>query len=671
MVDSRSKVVAINRAHYSDLIGDFLLRSEDEIVGALTGKAIFAVEQTQVSAWQQQVQIMQAALAPYRGRGKVYFEYEIPRLGGRIDVVALIDGVIFVIEFKVGADTFTQSAVDQVCDYALDLKNFHETSHEQTIAPIVVATEAESCSFVVSTTPREDKLLSTIRANAETLAEAIDMTLKFVGDEDMPPDVWEQGRYSPTPTIIEAAKALYGGHSVEEISRSDASAKNLHETSVTVAEIIQFAQQESRKCICFVTGVPGAGKTLVGLNVATKYQSTEDDLHSVFLSGNGPLVKILREALARDKVRREKEKGEKFRIGEAREEVKVFIQNVHNFRDECIKDAEKPPFEHVALFDEAQRAWNLPQTKKFMKRRKGIDNFNHSEPEFLISCLDRHDDWAVIVCLVGGGQEINSGEAGINEWLLAVQNHFPEWRVYVSPNLQGNEYNAAQSISELQECAQVIERKSLHLSVSMRSFRAEHVSSLVAQILDLEIAEAQDTLQSISSQYPIVLTRNLKVAKEWLRVKARGSERYGIMASSRAHRLKPHAINPMPDIDPIHWFLAGKDDVRSSYYLEDAATEFEIQGLEIDWGCLTWDADFRHTPEGWGHWSFRNGKKWHHVRKPELQSYQKNAYRVLLTRARQGMVIVVPEGDPDDPTRDSSYYDPTFEYLEGIGFTTI
>ena len=671
LVESRSKVVAINRADYSDLIDDFLHRSKNEIVGALTLNPKFDVTAAQVGAWERQVSIMQAALAPYRGRGKVYFEYKIPRLGGRIDVVALIDGVIFVIEFKVGADTFTQSAVDQVCDYALDLKNFHETSHEQTIAPIVVATEAENCSLVVSTTPQEDRLLFTIRANAETLAEAIAMTLQFVGDEDMSPDVWEQGRYSPTPTIIEAAKALYAGHSVQEISRSDASAKNLRETSVTVAEIIQFAQRESRKCICFVTGVPGAGKTLVGLNVATKYQEPEDDLHSVFLSGNGPLVNILQEALARDKVKSEKEKGEKLKIGVARQKVKAFIQNVHHFRDDCIRDSENPPFEHVALFDEAQRAWNLPHTKRFMKSSKGIENFNHSEPKYLISCLDRHDDWAVIVCLVGGGQEINSGEAGITEWLVAVQNHFPEWRVYVSPELRDNEYNAAQSISELKECAEVIERKSLHLSVSMRSFRAEHVSSLVAQILDMEVSAAKETLQSISNQYPIVLTRNLKIAKQWLRDNARGSERYGIMASSRARRLRPHAIDPKPDINPINWFLAGKDDVRSSYYLEDVATEFKIQGLEIDWGCLTWDADFRHTPEGWNHWSFKNGKSWNRVRKPDLQNYQKNAYRVLLTRARQGMVIVVPEGDPDDPTRACSYYDPTFEYLKRIGFATI
>ena len=662
--------MAINRAHYSDSINDFLLSSVDEIVGRLTRNSIFAVEQTQVGAWQRQVQIMKEVLAPYEGRGKVYFEYEIPRLGGRIDVVALIDGVIFVIEFKVGEDTFTRFALDQVCDYALDLKNFHETSHEQTIAPIVVATEAESCSIVLSTTPQEDKLLSTILANSETLAEAIDMTLKFVDDEDMPPQVWEQGRYNPTPTIIEAAKALYRGHAVQEISRSDASAENLKETSKTVAEVIQSAQQESRKCICFVTGVPGAGKTLIGLNIATQHQSTEDELHSVFLSGNWPLVDILQEALARDKVRREKEEGKKLRIGQARQEVKVFIQNVHKFRDDCIAD-QKPPFEHVALFDEAQRVWDLPHTRKFMKQRRGIEDFNHSEPEFLISCLDRHDDWAAIVCLVGGGQEINSGEAGITEWLVAIQNHFPEWRVYISPELKGDEYDVSESISKLKERAQVTERKSLHLSVSMRSFRAEHVSSLATQILDREIDAAKQTLKSISAEYPIVLTRDLNIAKQWLRKHARGSERYGIMASSRAYRLKPHAIDPKPDINPINWFLEGKDDVRSSYYLEDVATEFKIQGLEIDWGCLTWDADFRHTPDGWSHWSFVNGKKWNRVLKSYRQRYQKNAYRVLLTRARQGMIIVVPEGDPDDPTRDSSYYDPTFEYLEGIGFKTI
>ncbi len=254
-----------------------------------------------------------------------------------------------------------------------------------------------------------DKMFFPITCNADMLQQVISDVSRFSEGDVINPALWETGRYQPTPTIIEAAMALYKGHSVKEISRSDANAINLSETSDAVSEIIRISKEKSQKSICFVTGVPGAGKTLVGLNIATKHIDKENELYSVFLSGNGPLVMILREALARDKVQHEKESGRKIKKSEAMREVKMFIQNVHNFRDECLVDLNKPPFEHVALFDEAQRAWDLQQTANFMLRKKHTPNFIKSEPEFLISCLDRHPDWAVIVCLVGGGQEINTG----------------------------------------------------------------------------------------------------------------------------------------------------------------------------------------------------------------------------------------------------------------------
>ena len=659
-------------AYYSDTITDFVDKDENTILGELTLGGQFDVTPAQREAWLAEIAIAKKVLIPYRGRGKVYFEYDIPRMGRRIDVLAVIDHVIFVIEFKVGATAFTSSDRDQVCDYALDLKNFHETSHAVTIAPILVATEAASADFQVKTTPQNDKLLDTISVNAKNLPAAIHNTLNSTDGETIVTDDWERGCYSPTPTIIEAATALYGGHSVEEISRNDAGAINLQTTSKTVAEIIQSAKTKSHKAICFVTGVPGAGKTLVGLDIATRHNDNKSDLHSIFLSGNGPLVNILREALARDKVRREKESSSpRSGLGEARREVKAFIQNVHNFRDYYVEHTEAP-HEHVALFDEAQRAWNKQQTANFMRHQRGLPHFDQSEPEFLISCMNRHPKWAVIVCLVGGGQEINTGEAGIGEWLKAITEKFPGWKVYLSPHLTDSEYNTEGVLENLAERPKFITKPELHLTVSMRSFRAENVSLLVKQLLDLDVENAQQTLRNINEQYPIVLTRDLHLAKQWLRRQARGSERYGMVASSQAERLKPHAIDVIRKINPIHWFLHDKEDVRSSYYLEDAATEFKIQGLEIDWACLTWDADFRYTPQqGWGHWSFR-GDRWTRIQKTERKMYQKNAYRVLLTRARQGMVIVVPEGDSNDPTRDKSYYDSTFEYLHSIiGFKVI
>jgi hypothetical protein len=487
--------------------------------------------------------------------------------------------------------------------------------------------------------------------------------------DNIDPARWERGRYCPTPTIIEAAMALYNDHSVAEITRRDASAINLSQTSEAIAEVIRISRKRSYKSICFVTGVPGAGKTLVGLNVATKHIDKTDDLYSVFLSGNGPLVAILREALARDKVLREKEQGRRVKKSSVLSEVKMFVQNVHHFRDDCLNDM-SPPREHVALFDEAQRAWNCEQTSAFMRRKKNTPGFDQSEPEFLISCLDRHHDWAVVVCLVGGGQEINTGEAGISEWIESLNRKFEDWHVHISPCLTDSEYGAGGVLQTLSARQNVFYNEHLHLSVSMRSFRAEHVSTLVKQLLDLDIVGARKTLKDISENYPILITRDISKAKQWLKNKARGSERYGIVVSSQAERLKPYAIDIKSPIDPIHWFLDGKDDVRSSYYLEDVATEFHVQGLELDWVCVTWDADFRYSQDGWVHRSFC-GNRWKNINKEERKIYLKNAYRVLLTRARQGMVIVVPPGNIEDKTRDPAFYDPTFNYLSEIGFSIL
>ena len=658
----------MQREYYSDTIANFLKTSSNEILGKLAQSSEFALEQTQRDAWLEEIRILQSILQSHNG--SIYFEYSIPRMGKRIDVVLLIGSAIFVLEFKVGEKEFTSYAIDQVWDYSLDLKNFHETSHECFIAPILIATKAQVDTATISTTSHNDKLLFPIKSNEEFLSQVIDDVLRFVDGNEINPSKWESGRYQPTPTIIEAAMALYSGHSVSEISRSDASAINLRETSDAISEIIRFSKEKSHKSLCFVTGVPGSGKTLVGLNIATNHIDKDNDLYSVFLSGNGPLVAILREALTRDKVQREKELGHKVKKGEVMSEVKLFIQNVHNFRDEGLINPDKPPIEHVALFDEAQRAWNLQQTANFMKRRKNLSDFHVSEPEFLISCLDRHPDWAVVVCLVGGGQEINTGEAGISEWIEALERSFPNWHIYISPKLTDSEYGTEKVLNKIESRQNVTYKEELHLSVSMRSFRAEHVSLLVKQILDLQPEEAKETLEKVREKYPIVVTRDLAKAKQWLKTQARGSERYGIVVSSQAERLKPHAIDVKSPVDPIHWFLDGKEDVRSSYYLEDVVTEFQVQGLELDWACVTWDADFRYTKQGWDYRSFV-GDRWNYIRKPERQIYLKNAYRVLLTRARQGMVIVVPSGDQEDHTRKKEFYDPIFEYLQTIGFDEI
>ncbi|MEO1889273.1 MAG: DUF2075 domain-containing protein [Cycloclasticus sp.] len=657
----------MKRAYYSASIFDFCNQAPDEILGEMTRQHSFDLTAFQRNAWVEQTLLLSDALAGHKG--KIYFEFSIPRMGRRIDSVVIIGPIVFVIEFKVGASTYEAADLDQVVDYALDLHNFHEGSHNAILIPILVATRAPPEDSRISVLP-DSGLIKPVRCNSDNLENTINSALNMKLEQSIDCSAWEGSGYKPTPTIIEATLALYNGHSVSEISRSDASTLNLSETSNTVAEIIARSKDQSQKSIVFVTGVPGAGKTLVGLDVATTHIDPEDELYSVFLSGNGPLVKILQEALARDKVARVKVNGEKIRKGDALSEVKAFIQNVHHFRDEGLLDLEKPPVEHVALFDEAQRAWTKAQTMKFMREKKNRPDFNQSEPEFLISCMDRHKDWAVVVCLVGGGQEINTGEAGISEWFDAIEQSFPHWKIYLSDNLTDSEYGAGAIVNQARKNTMVTFRPELHLRTSVRSFRSEKVSLFVKQLLDLDEAAARENLTLIHEKYPIVLTRDLDAAKDWVKTQARGSERYGMVVSSQADRLKPHAIDVRVKANPVHWFLNGKEDVRSSYYLEDAATEFDVQGLELDLVCMAWDADFRYNGEGWKNWSFR-GSKWQRINKLERQTYQKNAYRVLLTRARQGMVIFVPKGDAEDYTRPCEYYNATYNYLKSLGMNTL
>lgn len=657
----------MNRYYYSDTIKNFLNQQSQHIIGILTQSNQFNLETTQRDAWNTQISILKESLAGFQGT--IIFEYDIPRMGSRIDTILIIDSVVFVLEFKVGQKNYLRTDIDQVWDYVLDLKNFHEPSHDKVLVPILIATEATQVFTTIEMI--DDNSLLPIKTNSSGLIEVLKSVSNFFSTSpNIEAKQWLEGSYCPTPTIIEAATALYNNHSVENISRNDAGAQNITKTSASIEAIIKMAEKEQKKCICFVTGVPGSGKTLVGLNVATNHSKEESTLYSVYLSGNGPLVMVLREALVRDKVAQAKAQNFKLTKKTAHLEVKKFIQNVHNFRDDCLSDHDKPPFEHVAIFDEAQRAWNKEQTAKFMKQKRNTPNFSQSEPEFLISCLDRHRDWAVIVCLVGGGQEINTGEAGISEWLNGLLNCFPDWEIYLSNRITDDEYQ----VSDIQKKLQAQNRPyheipQLHLAVSLRSYRAEKLSLFIKLLLDLDGSAANKILQELQN-YPIVLTRDLSKAKQWLKSQARGTERYGMVVSSQAERLKPLAIDIRPNINPVTWFLNDKDHVHSSYYLEDVATEFHIQGLELDWTCIIWDADLRIEDGSWSFNSFR-GNKWQKIRKATRQSYLLNAYRVLLTRARQGLIIVVPQGNPEDHTRLPEFYNPIYNYLLEVGIQEI
>ena len=678
------------RYYYRNSIKDFLKSSENEILGNLSLDNSFDLNSEQKNAWVSEISIMKGVLSSY-AEGHILFEYSIPRLGKRVDVIVLLHGIIFVLEFKVGENGFPRNNIEQVWDYALDLKNFHEGSHNKVIVPILVATEALETSLQFSACIYNDKVYEPVCTNAKDLRSCIKKILEIEKTQDTDISEWADSRYSPTPTIIQAASALFNNHSVADITRTEASSKNLTVTCNYIADIIEQSKGKSEKAICFVTGVPGAGKTLVGLQVAIE-QFEKKDL-AVYLSGNFPLVSVLTEALARDKKKKEEEKtGEKYPISTARRDVHSFIQIVHHYRNTFLEKIRLPiinddieidktkikknkddgfaEVEHVAIFDEAQRAWTKEQLSKWLKQKRNIANFPYSEPEFLIWSLDQRPDWAVIICLVGGGQEINTGEAGISEWLRSLNERFPEWKIYISNQLTEKEYAEGNVKQILNQNQNVVENDSLHLSVSMRSFRAENLSRFVHELLELNVSRSSEIFNLLKDNYPIVLTRSLDKAKAWLRKKARGSERYGMLVSSQAYRLKPLAIDVRFKPDTVHWFLDDADDVRSSLFLEDVATEFDVQGLELDWSCVIWDGDFRYNKDGWQNYSFK-GNSWQRINAEERKSYQLNAYRVLLTRARQGMIIVVPEGSDSDHTRKHEFYDPTFEYLKQIGLEII
>ena len=456
---------------------------------------------------------------------------------------------------------------------------------------------------------------------------------------------------------------MYRGHSVKEISRSDSGAINLSKTAEIINQIIDCSKNEKKKSICFITGVPGAGKTLAGLNLANERHKFNEEEHAVFLSGNGPLVQVLQEALARNNMENSHEGITKRK---ALQKAKAFIQNIHHFRDEAL-NGDAPPNEKVVVFDEAQRAWNKNQTISFMQRKKGMATFDMSEPEFLISTMDRHQKWAVIICLIGGGQEINTGEAGLPEWFRAIREKYRYWNVYLSKEITDSEYTGSQKLDDILQGINYETKSDLHLKTSIRSFRSENVSKLVKQILDCEKESAKKTLSELKTKYPIVITRDINKAKQWLKDKARGSERYGLIASSKSRRLRPFGIYVNLDIDTPAWFLNTKEDVRSSYFLEYVATEFQIQGLELDWVCVAWNGNFRFENDNWSYNEF-SGSNWKKIRSDDRITYLKNTYRVLLTRARQGVVIFIPKGDKDDDTRKPEFYDETYQYLKEIEF---
>lgn len=703
------------RCLFDDDIRSFVDREDKAVLGYLCeryhGDALTTTRET----WQREIEVLQTALLPWKeSDGKIIFEYDIPRLGKRIDVVLLLQGVIFCLEFKVGETKLLQADIDQVLDYALDLKNFHHFSADKIISPVLIPTKYQDSSNIIQASAYDDGVLNPLIAGESRIASVIQKVMDKYPNETPVDKDWIISPYNPTPTIIEAARTLYESHSVEDITRHEADKVSTDATIAYILEVIQRSKANREKSICFVTGVPGAGKTLVGLDVAVKqtFQDSDtpvEDEGAVYLSGNGPLVAVLNEALARDNYN--KNKGKK--LSDSRREVGKFIQIIHRYRDNMLAKIKLPiengtleidpqkavelnesgygEVEHVAIFDEAQRSWTHKRLADYLKRggtygnKLKVADFPMSEASFLIWSLDQRKDWATIVCLVGGGQEINTGEAGIAEWIRSLNERFPYWKVYISPKLTDAEYAEGQVNELLKDNKNVTYSESLHLGVSLRSFRAEKLSAFVHSLLEIS-SDAKSIYEEIKDRYPIILTRDMEKAKRWLHENARGSERTGVLITKESARYKPLGIHVLPsgDVDTVHWFLEDTTDTRSSNYLEDAATEIQVQGLELDYTCVLWDADMQYKNGKWQYYRFNGQTEWKEITddtesKQERMKYMLNAYRVLLTRARSGMIICVPEGNLhktvtgfwEDPTRKPEYYDGTYEYLKSLGLEEI
>jgi hypothetical protein len=664
---------------YCDTLSNHHITQVDQIIGAISqaySKDHIDQKQEQTKSWAATIliikQLYQAAfpLIPNLASWGILYEYKIPRRAKRIDVVLLSNSLIFVLEIKNKQGSYNSVDIAQLEDYCLDLRDFHFESKDKTIVPVLVCTDAPEVQNDFSLA--NDSVQEVLFVNKNNIARVIQSSCLCFHDNVSPIRLndWNNSKYSPTPTIIEAAQALYAGQSVSEISRSHAGAENLTKTTNAILEAIKQAQAANAKIICFITGVPGAGKTLAGLNIIhnREFQTGNNEL-GVFLSGNSPLVKVLSEALARDFVKREKENKV-----EAKRKVRTFIHNVHEFIDEYYHDKQKLPVDKVLIYDEAQRAWT-----KEHKTKKSNGEITESEPEILLSIMNRFSDWGVVIALVGGGQEINTGEAGLREWGKAIEVNFYNWKVYISRELKQGDHSTGNLtlFEETPKHVQITENENLHLRVSIRSYKAQELSRWVALVLANKNEEAKAILNDKLKHYPIFITRDIDIAKKWLKKKGRGTRRTGIVASSGGRRLKAFGYDPFHGLrgdssqDELGaWYLNPPTDVRSSNFLEIVATEYAVQGLEVDWAGVFWDSDLRR---GNGNWDFKQfkGTNWQNVSDPQRQQFILNKYRVLLTRAREGMIILVPNGDETDGTRLPAFYNDTFNYLISCGLRVL
>lgn len=664
-------------AYFSSTIEDFVRTSLDEVGATLHAKyaadGFSSQYTTQTEAWNITIPKLQEELRlllrahPQSRNWFVLLEYPLYRLRRRIDVLVLTPAAIAVVELKVGESSFRATDQRQVEEYALDLRDFHAPSAGISIAPVLWCTEAdtESASYAQSIKAGEvSEVFCVGRSGVARLIEWIGNT-----DPASPYEIheWESGQYRPVPTVVDAATALFAGHGVREIAQADAI--NLDASAKCIVDIITETKRKKGRSMVFLAGVPGSGKTLAGLQVVHSAIETgvEDQGDLVYLSGNTPLVIVLREALARDEASRRKARGERPALAEARNAVRTRIQHIIDFlREYLTNDDRSAPHEHAIVFDEAQRAWDEEYGRKKFDRPS-------SEPKLLLEIMGRHADWCSIIALVGGGQEINAGENGIAEWGKALRalpaSELKKWRVYGPPEfLIGSDATAKLGAGSLEGVEDVVTDSNLELTVPLRSFRSPSLSQWVSFVLDGNSTEAA-TLAKELGNYPILVTRSAETARSWLKKNARGERRFGLVASSGARRLRADGLGVTlgaTDGSAIaQWYLNKRGDVRSSFALEVPANEYTTQGLELDFVGLCWGGDLIWGGRSWRYRQFR-GNSWANV-SANRQRFIANSYRVLMTRGREGLVIWVPKGSIEDPTRKPEYYHDTADFLLSCG----
>jgi hypothetical protein len=660
---------------YRSTVAEFLAISTEEVLARLSvayaGRGYTSQYTDQTLTWAHDLQQLRQVLAhcvslvPASSNWGLLLEFSIPRKEMRIDVVLLIGQTVVLLETKT-RDTSAQ-ARRQIEEYALLLHYFHKGTFEKRIVPILVCPEPKRPHVELNQYEMFPQLAVYWIAPVQIVPwdSVAEILLEI---PEVPPNSadtagWDESPYHPVPSIIDAAMALRTGLDIREIAHSEASEHEIQMVLETVQGFVGEARSNRRHAICFLTGVPGSGKTLVGLSLAHADENRSNAIH--FMSGNGPLVKVLQHLFTTES----RKSGAS--VAEARTEAKTLIENVHVFARYHTEDNPRAPFNHAIIFDEAQRAWNRAQNKKKFNR-------DYSEPEMLLKIMGRHDDWAVVVALVGGGQEINDGEAGLEEWGKALSESVKEWVIYASPEvLEGGPSTAGHRLfADSVPGKNVVTNPALHLRTSNRSLRAENLARWVNYVIDGNAEEAAEL--RIANKFPILLSRDLSEVRCELRKQGIGFNRCGLIGSSGAARLRAEGLEPNStfhaDYPWEHWYLAERTDVRSSFQCEVFATEFEIQGLELDWIGVCWGGDFVwDKSKGWQLRNFRPGanNRWLNIKNPDKRVFRKNAYRVLLTRARQGMILFVPLGNPTDPTTPRCEFDETAEYLLNCGVTPL